>query len=147
TLGWIAWCAGDETTAVAEAKVALEVWTEGVPYPFKWMALWPLIAIAIECKDVSAAAKYSQQLLDPPQQPLPPELAACVAEIINAHNSAQEKRGWRLLVTRFSSRANLNTFEFTVILVVGATGFTRNGNLPAPCVCWQTFSRHGPIDF
>jgi uncharacterized protein YbjT (DUF2867 family) len=28
-----------------------------------------------------------------------------------------------LLVTRFSSRANLNTFEFTVILVVGATGY------------------------
>lgn len=27
-----------------------------------------------------------------------------------------------MLVTRFSSRANLNTFEFTVILVVGATG-------------------------
>ena len=28
-----------------------------------------------------------------------------------------------MLVTRFSSRANLNTFEFTVILVVGATGY------------------------
>ena len=28
-------------------------------------------------------------------------------------------------VTRFSSRANLNTFEFTVILVVGATGYLR----------------------
>ena len=91
TLGWIAWCAGDETTAGAEAKAALEVWAEGVPYPFKWTALWPLIAIAIECNDVSAAAKYSQQLLDPPQQPLPPKLAACVAEIIKAHKSAQEK--------------------------------------------------------
>ena len=91
TLGWIAWCAGDETTAGAEAKAALEVWAEGVPYPFKWTALWPLIAIAIECKDVSAAAKYSQQLLDPPQQQLPPELAARVAEIIKAHKSAQEK--------------------------------------------------------
>src|SRR5204862_7055373 len=91
TLGWIAWCAGDETTAGAEAKAALEVWAEGVPYPFKWTALWPLIAIAFECKDVSAAAKYSQQLLDPSQQPLPPELAACVAEIIKAHKSAQEK--------------------------------------------------------
>src|SRR5438067_1627081 len=63
TLGWIAWCAGDKTTAGAEAKAALEVWAEGVPYPFKWTALWPLIAIAIECKDVSAAAQYSQQLL------------------------------------------------------------------------------------
>ena len=82
---------GDETTAGVEAKAALEVWAEGVPYPFKWMALWPLIAIAIECKDVSAVVKYSQQLLDPPQQPLPPELAACLAEIINAHKSAQEK--------------------------------------------------------
>jgi len=28
-----------------------------------------------------------------------------------------------LRVTRFSSRANLNTFELTVILVVGATGY------------------------
>ena len=91
TLGWIAWCAGDETTAGAEAKAALEVWAEGVPYPFKWTALWPLIAIAIECKDVSAAAKYSQQLLDPLQQPLPPELTACVAGISKAHKSAQEK--------------------------------------------------------
>ena len=91
TLGWIAWCAGDKRTAGAEAKAALEVWAEGVPYPFKWTALWPLIAIAIECKDVSAAAKYSQQLLDPPQQQLPPELAARVAEIIKTHKSAQEK--------------------------------------------------------
>ena len=91
TLGWIAWCAGDETTAGAEAKAALEVWAEGLPYPFKWTALWPLIAIAIECTDVSAAAKYSQQLLDPLQQPLPPELTACVAGIIKAHKSAQEK--------------------------------------------------------
>lgn len=91
TLGWIAWRAGDETTAGAEAKAALEVWAEGSPYPFKWMALWPLIAIAIGCNDVSAAAKYSQQLLDPPQQPLPPELATCVAQVINAHKSAQEK--------------------------------------------------------
>jgi class 3 adenylate cyclase/tetratricopeptide (TPR) repeat protein len=91
TLGWIAWRAGDETTAGTEAKAALEVWAEGLPYPFKWTSLWPLIAIAIECKDVSAAAKYSQQLLDPLQQPLPIELAACVAEIIKAHKSAQEK--------------------------------------------------------
>ena len=28
TLGWIAWCAGDETTAGEEAKAALEVWAE-----------------------------------------------------------------------------------------------------------------------
>lgn len=75
-----------------EANAALEVWAAGAPYPFKWTALWPLVAIATERKDVSAITKCLQQLLDPSQQLLPPELIACVTEVIAAHESLRNEQ-------------------------------------------------------
>ena len=92
TLGWIAWREGDNVTAQAEEEAALDLWSTDSVSPFKWNALWPLMAIAAERKDVAVTAKYAQQLLDPAQQPLPPELAACVAEVIDACESAEDTK-------------------------------------------------------
>ena len=45
---WVAWRSGEQEKAAADAQDALEKW-EGLPvrYFFDWMALWPLLAIAL----------------------------------------------------------------------------------------------------
>ena len=52
TKAWIAWHDGNDQMASAEAQAALELWQTGLAFPFKWLGLWPLIAIATARKSV-----------------------------------------------------------------------------------------------
>jgi eukaryotic-like serine/threonine-protein kinase len=76
------------------------------PYGFDWMALWPLIAIALHRQDSSAAIGFARGLLAENQHPLPEKLLspirnACdewqngayenaTAELVSAMNVARE---------------------------------------------------------
>jgi len=61
------------------ATEALELW-HGMddPYGFDWMALWPLIAIALHRQDSSAAIGFARDLLAENQHPLPETLLNAV---------------------------------------------------------------------
>ena len=82
---WVAWRSGDEETAVTDARAALRIW-EGLPvrYPFDWMALWPLVAIALAGQRVDQAAEYARGMLPPPQQPLQEPVRTLVEDAIHA---------------------------------------------------------------
>lgn len=43
-------------------------------YPFRWAAVWPLLGLSLQRKDGSTAIHCVQQLLDPDQQRMPPDL-------------------------------------------------------------------------
>jgi class 3 adenylate cyclase/tetratricopeptide (TPR) repeat protein len=77
---WVAWRAGDEDRAAADAIAALEMW-EGLParLPFDWMALWPLLAMAVTARRTEQAVQYARGMLRPGQQ-LPPEPARAMVD-------------------------------------------------------------------
>ena len=83
TLAWIAWRKGDKERACADAEDAMEIWSESV-YPFKWNALWVLMALAADNGDNASVVKYARDLLDPGQQPLSPDLASSLASLTTA---------------------------------------------------------------
>jgi hypothetical protein len=64
SLAWVAWRHKNEVEAEKLATEALELW-HGMddPYGFDWMALWPLIAIALHRQDSSAAIGFARGLL------------------------------------------------------------------------------------
>ena len=96
TQAWIEWHDGHDALACGEAQAALELWASSLAFPFKWLALWPLIAIAATRKNVPEIVKHSQLLLAETEQPLPPPLAACVGEIITASESGQEEKALQM---------------------------------------------------
>jgi class 3 adenylate cyclase/tetratricopeptide (TPR) repeat protein len=66
---WVAWRTGDQEKAAADAQAALEKWEKlPVRYFFDWMALWPLLAIALSSGRAEQAARYAREMLQPPQQ-------------------------------------------------------------------------------
>jgi hypothetical protein len=75
SLAWIAWRQEDHPEAEKLASKALELW-HGMddPYGFDWMALCPLIAIALYRQNSGAAIGFAQGLLAENQHPLPEKL-------------------------------------------------------------------------
>jgi hypothetical protein len=50
---WVAWRSGEDEKAATDAQAALRTWQElPVRYMFDWMALWPLVAIALAAQRV-----------------------------------------------------------------------------------------------
>jgi class 3 adenylate cyclase/predicted ATPase len=74
-LAWVTWQQENYAEAEKLATEALELW-HGMddPYGFDWMALWPLIAIALHRQDISAAIGFARGLLAENQHPLPEKL-------------------------------------------------------------------------
>ena len=79
SLAWVAWRGKNEVQAEKLASEALELW-HGMedPYSMDWMALWPLIAIALHRQDSSAAIGFARGLLAENQHPLPETLLNAV---------------------------------------------------------------------
>ncbi|HEV2131845.1 MAG TPA: AAA family ATPase [Longimicrobiaceae bacterium] len=85
---WLSWRQGDRAEARSHAGEALAVWaampTESAPFPFQWLALWPLLALALEsgAARISKAVEYARQLLDLSQQRLPDVLTSPLEDAI-----------------------------------------------------------------
>ncbi len=63
---WLAWKNGNQMKATRLAEEALERWQKRSPkYPFKWLALMQLVAIALDEKKLETAVDYARILLDP----------------------------------------------------------------------------------
>jgi DNA-binding SARP family transcriptional activator len=82
-LAWLAWLEGDADQVQECAQEALALWRQlpagHASAPFQWLALWPLLAIALDGAEGALAIEAAQRLLDPSQQRLPDALN-CVLE-------------------------------------------------------------------
>ncbi len=56
---------------------------------FRWLALWPLLAVAISRDHVDEALGYARSMLDVSQQALPLPLAALLEDAIQAGELGQ----------------------------------------------------------
>jgi DNA-binding SARP family transcriptional activator len=85
---WLAWQAGDAPLAEEHGQAALQSWakfpTRFARYPFQWLALWPLLAVAVGQHRLDAADKLAQDLISPTQQPRLAPLPALLAKAIRA---------------------------------------------------------------
>jgi len=92
SLAWIAWRQEDHPEGERLATEALELW-HGMddPYGFDWMALCPLIAIALYRQNSDAAIGFARGLLAENQHPLPEKLLNAIRKACDEwQNGAQE---------------------------------------------------------
>ena len=95
---WVAWRSGDEEAAAGDAQAALQMW-EGLPvrYMFDWMALWPLVAIALASRHIEQAAEYTRRMLSPPQQLLQQPARTLAEDAVRAWDVGQPAETRELL--------------------------------------------------
>jgi tetratricopeptide (TPR) repeat protein len=82
-LAWVAWSSGDDTDARGRGNLALSLW-QGSAYPFKWLALWPLLAISLEAGEVEKALNLAGALMEPTQQRLPAPVTLALESALQA---------------------------------------------------------------
>jgi eukaryotic-like serine/threonine-protein kinase len=69
---WLVLRKGDAATAQTLAQEALEVWrSSAFAFPFQWLALVPLLRMALAAGDVMLALSHAEALLAPTQHHLP----------------------------------------------------------------------------
>jgi class 3 adenylate cyclase/tetratricopeptide (TPR) repeat protein len=95
---WVAWRGGDEEAATADARAALGMW-EGLPvrYFYDWMALWPLLAMALAAGRIEEAAQCARGMLPSPQQQLQEPLRSLVEEAVHVWDAGQPDESADLL--------------------------------------------------
>lgn len=92
---WVAWRDGDAEAARAAAAAATRLWDDGAfRYPFRWVALLPVLALDVEAGDLGAAVAAVAEILEPAQQRLPDRLDSALAASLaaRAHGDAGETR-------------------------------------------------------
>lgn len=87
---WLSFRAGSLNVAQAEAQQAVTLWGQG-SYPFKWLALWILLAIALQRQALSEAIAAAGAMLDPTQHQLPDELTDLLELAVRAWQSGEAK--------------------------------------------------------
>ena len=96
-MAWLAWRAGDLTSARRDAAAALVVWEITRMFPFRWLATWPLVAATLAGADVDAACEYARDLLDSGQQPMPDAITADTVAALDACEAGESAEAERLL--------------------------------------------------
>jgi tetratricopeptide (TPR) repeat protein len=87
---WLAFREGELAQAEAHALAAMEIWQEErTPSPLQWVALWPLIAVALAKERLEVAVNYARALLDPSQQKLPDALTAALEQSVLLFDAGQ----------------------------------------------------------
>jgi DNA-binding SARP family transcriptional activator len=87
-LAWVAWRLGNLVETQAHAHAALDLW-QALPleYPFRWTALWPLLAQALTQAQIAEAVDYARTLLHPLQERLPDTLTSVLEAATQAWNA------------------------------------------------------------
>lgn len=93
---WLAWRQGDRESTDRLGVQALEQWGVSA-HPFKWTALFPLIAVAASRDEIARAIEYCHALLDPPQHRLPDVLNRELEEAIAAWEQEDAPRAAQIL--------------------------------------------------
>jgi tetratricopeptide (TPR) repeat protein len=86
-MAWIAWREGNMAEVKEHGQAALESLAEDEP--FLWVALWPLVGLAVREQRLSSAITYARMLLAPLQMRLPDALTALLEEAIRSWDSDQ----------------------------------------------------------
>ena len=95
---WVEWRMGEEEAAATDATAALEMWKRlPVRYFFDWMALWPLVAMALASGRFEAAAEYARRMLPPPQQLLQEPARTLVDSAVHAWDAGMQAETEQLL--------------------------------------------------
>jgi class 3 adenylate cyclase/tetratricopeptide (TPR) repeat protein len=105
---WVAWRSGEEQKAAADAQAALGMW-EGLPvrYFYDWMALWPLVAMALASGKVEEAVEHARGMLPPPQQLLQEPARTLVEDAVRAWDAGQPAETEELLRRAVSAAGDL----------------------------------------
>ncbi len=91
-LAWAAWKNAELTEAWEKGRAAVEPWQPSeTGFPFQWVALFPLISLALDRARTPDAVEYARGLLDPAQQALPGSLEASLAGAIEAWERGEPK--------------------------------------------------------
>lgn len=87
-LSWVAWRRGERDEAEKLAHEALAFWhAMEDPYGFDWMALFPLIQLALEKNEIAKATAYAAGMLTENQHPLPDEVTSAIGHAVQAAES------------------------------------------------------------
>ncbi len=85
-LAWVAWRAHDWARAQQYAEQASQQWKELQQHayvsPLLWLALWPLLGLALKHDQINEAVKCAQTMLDSSQQRLPCDLTILLNEAL-----------------------------------------------------------------
>ncbi len=82
-LAWLAWRGGDPYEAIEHGLCALEAWEKG-NHPFRWLAVFPLVAALLAQDRVEEAVEHSKILYSPMQQQLPAHLLAAAESAVQS---------------------------------------------------------------
>jgi DNA-binding SARP family transcriptional activator len=97
-LAWLAAKQGYLIEAERLGQAALETWRQyGLPYPFYWQALWPLIGVTLAQNRPADAVSYARQLCDPNQQLLPATLEDLLVTALAAWDAGRRNEASPLL--------------------------------------------------
>lgn len=84
-LAWVALRTKDTREAERHGRTALEHWQQtAFVYPFQWTALLPLLAVALDRRNVTGAVDHARALAHPLQQQLPAEIEEPLATAVMA---------------------------------------------------------------
>ena len=76
---WLAWRHGHLESVQTHGQTALELWARlSFAYCFEWLALWPLMAAALQRDQLGEAVAAARRLLHPSQQRLPDDPTAAL---------------------------------------------------------------------
>jgi len=85
-----------------------EKWEElPVRYVFDWMALWPLLAMALASQRIEQAAECARGMLPAPQQPLQEPARTLVDSAVHAWDNGQPAETEELLHRAVQAAADL----------------------------------------
>jgi class 3 adenylate cyclase/tetratricopeptide (TPR) repeat protein len=105
---WVAWRTGKQEQAATDAQAALRMW-EGLPvrYFFDWMALWPLLAMALASQRIEEAVNHARRMLAPRQQQLQEPLPALLENAVDAWEAGQPAEAGESLRRAVSAAGDL----------------------------------------
>jgi len=84
-MAWRAWREGDLARAEELSHQALQIWDKGpVAFPLKWLALWPLLGLALGRNEVGDAIENAKKMLEPSQQKLPDGMTILLEQAVRA---------------------------------------------------------------
>ena len=79
--------------ACGTGDVALEIWRQvAVTYPFQWLALWPLIALASRGNDLSRAVELIEKLTDREQQSLGTSMEKRLEQVVRCQRAGESRQ-------------------------------------------------------
>ena len=92
TLAWLAWQEERFEDVISLGEEALELWgTTIVSYSWYWLCLWPMIGVHLRSGHIAEAVAASRQILVPPQQRLPDDLASLLEAAASAWDANEAR--------------------------------------------------------